>query len=67
MEIKQKIYKLFHFISTLITFSFDVRDFLLFSGLFFIGYGLWLYAPWIGFLVGGFLLMILALAMKGDK
>jgi hypothetical protein len=66
MKIKQKIYQLFNFISTLITFSFDVRDFILFSGLFFVSYGLWLYAPWIGFTVGGFLLMILALAMKQD-
>jgi len=65
MEIKQKLSKLFHLVSTLITFSFDVRDLFLFIGLFFVGYGLWLYAPWIGFTVAGFLLMLLALAMKG--
>jgi len=67
MEIKQKLLSLLHFVSTLITFSFDVRDLLLFIGLFFVGYGLWLYAPWIGFTVAGFLLMLLALAMKGKQ
>lgn len=66
MNIKQSFFKFINFISTLITFSFDVRDFLLFAGLFFVGYGLYLYAPWVGFSVGGFLLMILALAMKDD-
>lgn len=64
MKIKQLILRLFAAISTTVTFKSDVRDFLLFTGLFFVGYGLWLYAPWIGYTVGGGLLMIIAIIMK---
>ena len=64
MKIKQLLFKLFASISTLVTIKSDVRDFFLFSGLFFVGYGLYLYAPWIGFTVGGGLLMLIAIIMK---
>ena len=65
MNIKQKLFKLYHIFSTSIQNLIDVRDIFLFSGLFILSYGLWLLAPWIGFSVGGFLLMILGLLMKG--
>jgi len=64
MKIKQLLLRLFAAISTTVTLKSDVRDFLLFSGLFFVGYGLWLYAPWIGFTVGGGLLMVIAMIMR---
>jgi len=64
MEIKQKILSFFHIDSGSVREKIDIRDFLLFSGLFFVAYGLWLFAPWIGYSVGGFLLMLIALLMK---
>jgi len=64
MEIKTKFSQLLHYLAESIAGPFDVRDFLLFSGLFFVAYGLWLFAPWIGYSVGGFLLMIIAVSMK---
>ena len=64
MNIKQKLLKLYHILVMSIVNALDVRDIFLFSGLFILSYGLWLYAPWIGFSVGGFLLMILGLLMK---
>jgi hypothetical protein len=36
--------------------ALDIRDFLLFGGLVLLGYGLWLYAPWLGFAVPGAIL-----------
>lgn len=35
----------------------DIRDLFVFGGLALLGYGLWLYAPWLGFAVAGALLM----------
>jgi hypothetical protein len=64
MKIKQLLLKLLTVISATVTLKSDVRDFLLFSGLFFVGYGLYLYAPWLGYTVGGGLLMIIAIIMK---
>ena len=64
MEIKKKILRMFRFITDSIADPFDMRDFLLFSGLFILSYGLWLLSPWIGYSVGGLLLMLIALFMK---
>lgn len=64
MGIKQNVLRFLHFLATMASDGLDVRDFFLFAGLFFTSYGLWLLAPWIGFTVGGFLLMILALLMR---
>lgn len=65
MEIKAKFYKLFHIISESMKFEIDVRDVFLFTGWGMVAYGLWLLAPWIGFTIGGLLLMLMALLMKG--
>lgn len=67
MEIKQKFYKLFHVISESMKFEIDVRDVFLFTGWGMVTYGLWLLAPWIGFAVGGGILMLMALLMKGKS
>jgi hypothetical protein len=40
---------------------FDIRDFLVFGGLVLMGYGLWLYRPWIGFTIVGLLLMLIGI------
>ncbi|MEN6465651.1 MAG: hypothetical protein ABFD62_10775 [Syntrophaceae bacterium] len=39
----------------------DVRDLLIFGGMFSIGYGLWSLYPWLGFTVFGFVSMALGL------
>jgi hypothetical protein len=41
--------------------GFDIRDFFVFGGLCFMGYGLWCFRPWIGLSVTGLSLMILGL------
>lgn len=41
--------------------AFDVRDVLVFGGLGLLGYGLWLFRPWVGFSVAGLVLMLLGL------
>jgi len=64
MEIKQKFLTLFQYLSDSIVNPFDVRDVFLIAGWGMVTYGLYLLAPWIGYSVGGFLLMILALLMK---
>jgi hypothetical protein len=46
--------------------GFDIRDFFVFSGLFILSYGLFLYAPWVGYAVGGAILMLIGYLMK-DK
>jgi protein-S-isoprenylcysteine O-methyltransferase Ste14 len=48
---------------------FDIRDFLVFGGLIMLGYGLWLFKPWIGFAVTGFFLMLIGYFIrdKGEK
>lgn len=45
--------------------AFDIRDFLLLGGLGMLGYGLYGYDPRLALSVCGFLLMLLALAMRG--
>jgi hypothetical protein len=40
---------------------FDVRDFLVFGGLFLLGYGLFLLRPWIGFATTGSIMMAIGL------
>lgn len=40
---------------------FDVRDVLVYSGLFFIGYGLYQLYPWLGFTAFGVVSMLLGL------
>jgi len=45
--------------------AFDIRDFILLGGLGMLGYGLYGYDPRLAFSVCGFLLMLLALVMKG--
>jgi len=39
----------------------NVRDFFVFGGLSLLGYGLWLFIPWVSFSVSGLLLMLLGL------
>jgi hypothetical protein len=64
MEIKAKITQLFNSISESMKFEIDVRDVFLFAGWGMLAYGLYLLAPWIGFSVGGFVLMVIAVVMK---
>jgi len=67
MKIKQFFLKLLTTISTTVTLKFDVRDLFLFAGLFFVGYGLYLNTlptGWLGYTVGGGLLMLIAMIMK---
>lgn len=37
--------------------QFDLRDLFVFGGLAMLGYGLWLFAPWVGWSVAGAILM----------
>jgi hypothetical protein len=39
----------------------DIRDILVYGGLYSFGYGLWLLRPWLGFAVPGLLLFLLGL------
>ena len=48
------------FVSKVYT-AFDVRDFFVFGGLGMIGWGLYLFEPWIAYVVTGILLMLLGL------
>ena len=41
--------------------AFDIRDVFIFGGLAMLGYGLWLFAPWIGYAVTGIAMMALGL------
>lgn len=45
--------------------AFDIRDFFIFGGLALMGYGLWLFRPWVGFSVSGLVLMALGYLMRG--
>jgi len=47
--------------------SFDIRDVFVFGGLALLGYGLYLFEPWISFSVCGGLLMIIGYVMRGDE
>ncbi len=47
--------------------ALDVRDFLFFGGLAMMGYGLYLFRPWVAFTVCGALLMLVGYAMRRDK
>ncbi len=47
--------------------SFDIRDVFILSGLGLLGYGLYLFEPWIAFSVCGFLLMLIGYAMRGEQ
>lgn len=47
--------------------AFDIRDFFILCGLGLIGYGLWLFKPWVGFSVSGFLMMVIGYLMRGEK
>jgi hypothetical protein len=47
--------------------AFDIRDVFLFGGLGMLGYGLYLYQPWIAFSTSGALLMIIGYIMRGPK
>lgn len=38
--------------------AFDIRDFLFLGGFLLLGYGLYLYSPWISFTIAGVLLMV---------
>jgi len=53
--------KFFKKIPAALAKALDVRDFLLFGGLAMLGYGLWLFRPWVGFAVGGVVLMVIGL------
>ena len=41
--------------------AFDIRDIFVFGGLVMIGWGLYLFEPWISYVVTGILLMLLGL------
>ncbi len=47
--------------------ALDVRDFLFFGGLAMMGYGLYLFHPWVAFTVCGALLMLVGYAIRGGK
>jgi len=53
--------KFFKKIPAALAKALDVRDFLLFGGLAMLGYGLWLFRPWVGFAVCGVVLMVIGL------
>lgn len=46
--------------------GFDIRPFFFFGGLILMGYGLFLYLPWVSFSVCGLILMVIGWVM-GDK
>lgn len=45
----------------------NVRDFFYFPGMAMLGYGLYLYRPWIAFAVCGVLLMLTGYLMRDEK
>jgi len=67
LDIKQKVTLLLESLKIFAAAGFDIRDFFVFSGLFILSYGLYLYAPWLGYFIGGLLLMIIGYLMKDSK
>lgn len=65
MNIKQKLLKLYHIVSDAIRNGIDVRDIFVFGGLGILTYGLYLYSPWISFVVCGILLMMIGIFWGG--
>ena len=63
---KEKLLNLLKSWAGAVKAALDVRDFLFFGGLTLLGYGLWLYAPWIGLSVSGFILMVSGYIMGGS-
>lgn len=55
---KEKLLNLLKSWAGAVKAALDVRDFLFFGGLSLLGYGLWLYAPWLGFAVPGAVLTV---------
>lgn len=47
--------------------AFDIRAFFFFGGLAFLYYGLYLYRPWIAYVIIGILLMLLGWIMEDRK
>jgi len=49
--------------------ALNVRDFFIFGGLFLLGYGLFLYIPWVSYAICGLILMLLGLGWltRGHK
>lgn len=65
-----KIYRLLQIAYTKassIKIALDVRTFFFFTGLAFLYYGLYLYRPWIAYVIIGILLMLLGWIMEDRK
>jgi len=57
LSIRTWISKNLRSISSTVKLAFDIRDLFVFGGLAMMGYGLWLFLPWLAFTVFGTLLM----------
>lgn len=53
--------------ATSITFTLDVRSLFFFGGLILLFYGLYIYRPWIAFVIVGIILMLLGWVMEDKK
>ena len=47
--------------------AFGIKEVFILGGLAVMSYGLWLHSPWVSFVVGGTLLMLLGLAMRNEE
>lgn len=52
-------------VASAVTKVIDERDCFVFGGIGLLGYGLWLYRPWIGFAVCGAVLLFIGLFVPG--
>jgi hypothetical protein len=48
-------------IKTFLKALFDIRDLFVFGGLFLVGYGLYLFEPWVSYVIVGLILMSIGL------
>ena len=60
-KLKTKINNLISWISTKVKSAFDLQDIFVFTGLFLLGYGLWLVKPWLAYSVIGLILFCMGL------
>lgn len=60
-----RLYKFLSFSVSTMWNAFDIRVVFFFGGLILLGYGLFLYLPWVSFSVCGVILMVVGWLMRG--
>jgi len=58
------LYALWQYVKTIALTPIDIRDIFLITGLGSLGYGLWIRAPWLAFVVVGAVLIVFSVVME---